>query len=180
MIAADELSERIKSQTLLLALKFDYVPYAGVQETHRASMPEKAARLLLFVGSHASIGAMGIKNSNSARRLGRWISAGLSRLGMGSEQFAQNHLPPSSRRSFYNWAAGRNIPQAASHAELERGLGWKPGAVMRILSSEAVREEEVFLPDLEAIARKAENLTDEDLLEELGRRFREAKAQAGL
>ena len=102
--------------------------------------------------------------------LALWISMGLSRKGIGAEEFAQNHLPPSSRRSFYNWAAGRNAPQKAAHPVLEQALGWKPGAVHRILTDGFVTEQDVFQGDEDKAAKRASELSDEELLAELTRR----------
>ena len=105
---------------------------------------------------------------------------GVAKKGMGTEEFVAEHLSGAARRSFYNWAAGRNIPQTGSHAELEQALGWKPGAVVRILANVFVTDKDVYPPDLDAIARKAANLSDEELLDELGRRVREARGRDGL
>lgn len=102
--------------------------------------------------------------------LALWISMALSRKGIGAEEFAQEHLPPSSRRSFYNWAAGRNAPQKAVHPELEKALGWRQGAVTRILTDEFVTEQDVFLGDEDRPAKRAVELSDEELLAELTRR----------
>ncbi|QOT15917.1 hypothetical protein [Paenarthrobacter sp. YJN-5] len=103
--------------------------------------------------------------------LALWISMGLSRKGIGAEEFAQNHLPPSSRRSFYNWAAGRNAPQKAAHPILEQALGWKPGAVHRILTDGFVTEQDVFQGDEDKAAKRASELSDEELLSEMTRRM---------
>ncbi len=120
------------------------------------------------------------KNPKNLQGLALWISMGLSRIGMGAEEFAQDHLPASSRRSFYNWAGGKNAPQKAAHPILEQGLGWKPGAVQRILTDEFVTESDVFQSDDEKTAKRASQLSDEELLAELTRRtllYRD-KAQA--
>ena len=111
------------------------------------------------------------KNPKNLQGLALWISMGLSRKGIGAEQFANEYLGPSARRSFYNWAAGRNAPQKASHPELEKALGWKQGAVTRILTDEFVTEADVFLGDDDRPAKRASELSDEDLLAEMTRRM---------
>jgi len=103
--------------------------------------------------------------------LALWISMGLSRKGVGAEEFAQNHLPQSSRRSFYNWAGGKNAPQKAAHPLLEQALGWKPGAIQRILRDEFVTEQDVFQGDEDKAAKRASELSDEELLSEMTRRM---------
>ena len=103
--------------------------------------------------------------------LALWISMGLSRKGIGAEEFAQNHLPQSSRRSFYNWAGGKNAPQKAAHPILEQALGWKPGAIQRILRDEFVTESDVFQGDEDKAAKRASELSDEELLSEMTRRM---------
>lgn len=103
--------------------------------------------------------------------LALWISMGLSRKGVGAEEFAQNYLPQSSRRSFYNWAGGKNAPQKAAHPILEEALGWKPGAVQRILRDEFVTEQDVFQGDEDKAAKRASELSDEELLSEMTRRM---------
>ena len=122
------------------------------------------------------------KNPKNLQGLALWISMGLSRIGMGSEQFAQEHLPPNARRSFYNWAAGRNAPQKAAHPVLEEALGWKQGAVQRILTDEFVTESDVFQGDEDKAAKRASELSDEELLSEMTRRmlfYRDKAEQAG-
>lgn len=111
------------------------------------------------------------KNPKNVQGLALWISMGLSRIGMGSEQFANERLPSSARRSFYNWAAGRNAPQKAAHPVLEEALGWKQGAVQRILTDEFVTESDVFQGDEDKAAKRASELSDEELLSEMTRRM---------
>lgn len=122
------------------------------------------------------------KNPKNLQGLALWISMGLSRIGMGSEQFATEHLPQSARRSFYNWAAGRNAPQKAAHPILEEALGWKQGAVQRILTDEFVTEADVFQADEDKAAKRASELSDEELLSEMTRRmlfYRDKAEQVG-
>ena len=103
--------------------------------------------------------------------LALWINMGLSRKGMGLEQLAEHEqLSPGVARSFYNWAKGRNAPQKAKHAILEQALDWKPGAVQRILSDEFVTEADIFKSEEDRPARRAVELSDEELLAELTRR----------
>ncbi|ERI39142.1 hypothetical protein M707_02465 [Arthrobacter sp. AK-YN10] len=118
------------------------------------------------------------KNSKNLQGLALWISMALSRKGLSPDHFAVDHLTGSAKRSFYNWSAGRNAPQKSKHPEIEAALGWKSGAIDRILRDEFVTEQDVFLADEDKAARRASELSTDELLTELTRRMKAAEAIA--
>jgi hypothetical protein len=88
----------------------------------------------------------------------------------------------SPKRSFYAWKEGYSTPLRKSRGMLEDALGWRRGVVTEILEAPITRRftlsevrDWAALPD-PGLA-KARDLSDDELLSELTRRFGNLRAQ---
>ena len=115
--------------------------------------------------------------------------AGLSRLM--SEQLEASRLGPEglvrllpavSPRSVYFWLSGDSAPLVRNRAQLEDALGWKRGSVTEVLEAPITRE--VTLSEVrdwgqvdDVTAQRAADLSDDELLVELTRRWGSMRAR---
>jgi len=87
-----------------------------------------------------------------------------------------------SPRSVYFWLSGDSAPLVRNRAQLEDALGWKRGSVTDILEAPITRE--VTLSEVrdwgqveEASVKRAAELSDDELLVELTRRWGSMRAR---
>lgn len=91
-------------------------------------------------------------------------------------------LPPSLARSFYWWMDGTNAPRAKSRILLEEVLGWRVGVVTDILESDSstsftLSEVRDWSKMPEPVVTRASQLSDEELLMELTRRWADLRSR---
>lgn len=115
-------------------------------------------------------------NDESGKKaLARLLDMWLVREGVGPDKFARA-VNPSNFRLVYAWRAGTSAPQKKNRPLLEDVLGWRRGSVTEVLeASDSIywgldRVEPAKDPQHLA---KATELTTEELLYELGIRFRD-------
>lgn len=88
-------------------------------------------------------------------------------------RFIQDAIEPE--RTYINWAQGKNAPSNKKRAEIEAGIGWKPGSINRLLSGEGAFLSLTDVQDLpveEQPVKRAADLSDDELLSEVTRRFK--------
>jgi transcriptional regulator with XRE-family HTH domain len=120
--------------------------------------------------------ALDLEPPNDNRlELGRLIREELEASSRGPSDIVRD-WPESGQRSFYSWAKGSIVPLAKSRARLEDSLGWRRGSVNQIL--EASITQPLNLTDVrdrqetsDPAVTKASQLTDDELLIELTRRW---------
>lgn len=98
-------------------------------------------------------------------------------LGESMPTFAGRFLPESKEpeRTYINWEQGLRAPQAGVRAAVEKAIGWKPGSIDRLLSGEGVflsLDDVQEPPTKDQPVKRASELTDDELLSEVTRRFK--------
>ena len=107
--------------------------------------------------------------------LSRLMSEQLEMSQMGPEELVRQ-LPAVSPRSVYLWLSGRGAPLVRNRAAIEDALGWKRGSVTEVLEAPITRD--ITLSEVrdwgqveEASVKRAAELSDDELLAEVSRRW---------
>lgn len=114
-------------------------------------------------------GVMSESNEHLARILSQQLAA------MGLSDAASGELFGVNWKTIFNWRNAKSAPTTATRAATEKGLGWKPGSIDRLLSGEGAFLSLADVQDLPAEERpvkRASDLTDDELAMEMMRRFR--------
>jgi hypothetical protein len=86
-------------------------------------------------------------------------------------------------RTMHAWLAGQNTPGVSKRDQLEKALGWVPGAVTRVLNEEypdRVGLDDVQAPPAAPAPTRAADLTDDELFLEVTHRLREWRNRAAV
>lgn len=108
------------------------------------------------------------------QRLARLLKDQRSAFGENQEKFAKRF--EMTARSVDNWTSGNVAPQPMMRGRIEEGLGWKPGIITDVLEDEVAEFwglDDVRIPDPAQLpVARASQLTDDELLTEMTRRFK--------
>lgn len=108
------------------------------------------------------------------QRLARLLEDQRSAFGEIPNDFAARFS--MTGRSMEYWMSGRVAPRTGRRAAIENGIGWRPGIITQILEDDVAEFwglDDVRIPDpsQQPVAR-ASQLTDDELLTEVTRRFK--------
>lgn len=111
--------------------------------------------------------------SESTEHLTRLLAQQLSTLGSSDAKLGE--LFGVNWKTVFNWRNGKSVPTPATRAGVEKAIGWKLGSIDRILSGEGVflsLSDVQDLPVEERPVKRAADLSDDELLSEVTRRFK--------
>jgi transcriptional regulator with XRE-family HTH domain len=126
---------------------------------------------------------LNMEDKDNRSALSRLINEQLQADGVGSDSLVRK-LPGVTERTVYLWLSSSTVPLPRSRAALEDALGWKRGSVTRIL--EAPITEDVTLSEVkdwgagttdDISVKRASDLSDDELLVELTRRWGSMRAR---
>jgi hypothetical protein len=109
-------------------------------------------------------------------RLAKLLTEQREAFGDTDKEFAARWTDAKdAQRSVIDWRRGLRAPAPAARADIEKGIGWTPGSISRLLSGEGVflsLTDVQDLPEDEKPVKRASELTDDELAMEMMRRFK--------
>lgn len=117
-----------------------------------------------------------LRSKPENENLARLLTLQQQEFGDTDRQFAARWTDMKDAwRSFIDWRTGKRAPSPSVRADIENGIGWKPGSISLLLTGAGAFKslsEVQNLPAEERPVKRASDLTDDELAMEMMRRFR--------